>query len=223
MGFSRRAWRRTFHRLATGSRARMRTRRPKGCNGTHASTLLCGNRSRAWLLGANHRRLARAHGAGRDGALCPCSRFRANCCSGSRLRADCGGPRWFRRGGTGYSIEKEAHAALRRDHTRIRPSWRRCTCSGLTGTAMAKRLRNEDFPRPKRIEDEDWETICKTARIQSGDRDRLRMRVNELVNALEKWMSRDRRLPDRKSDRDQVKEIFSHINAAAALTDKLGP
>ena len=88
---------------------------------------------------------------------------------------------------------------------------------------MAKRLRNEDFPSPKRIEDEDWETICKTARIQSGDRDRLRMRVNELVNALEKWMSRDRRLPDRKSDRDQVKEIFSHINAAAAQTDKLGP
>ena len=88
---------------------------------------------------------------------------------------------------------------------------------------MAKRLRNEDFPSPKRIEDEDWETICKTARIQSGDRERLRMRVNELVNALEKWMSRDRRLPDRKSDRDQVKEIFSHINAAAALTDKLGP
>src|SRR5262249_14994163 len=115
-------WRRTFHRLATGSRTRMRTRRPKGCNGTHTSTLLCGNRSRAWLLGANHRRLARAHGAGRDGALCPCSRFRANCCSGSRLRADCGGPRWFRRGSTGYSIEKEAHAALRRDHTRIRPS-----------------------------------------------------------------------------------------------------
>ena len=88
---------------------------------------------------------------------------------------------------------------------------------------MAKRLRNEDFPSPKRIEDEDWETICKTARIPSGDRERLRMRVNELVDALEKWMSRDRRLPDRKSDRDQVKEIFSHINAAAAQTDKLGP
>ena len=88
---------------------------------------------------------------------------------------------------------------------------------------MAKRLRNEDFPSPKRIEDEDWETICKTARIPRGDRERLRMRVNELVDALEKWMSRDRRLPDRKSDRDQVKEIFSHINAAAAQTDKLGP
>lgn len=88
---------------------------------------------------------------------------------------------------------------------------------------MAKRLRNEDFPGPKRIEDEDWETICKTARIPRGDRERLRMRVNELVDALEKWMSRDRRLPDRKSDRDQVKEIFSHINAAAAQTDKLGP
>jgi hypothetical protein len=86
---------------------------------------------------------------------------------------------------------------------------------------MAKRSRNEDFPSPKRIEDEDWETICKTFGIPSGDR--LRIRVNELVDALEKWMSRDRRLPDRKSDRKQVEKIFSHINAAVAKTDKLGP
>jgi hypothetical protein len=93
----------------------------------------------------------------------------------------------------------------------------------LTGTAMAKRLRNEDFRSPKRIEDEDWETICKTTGIPSGDRERLRMRVNELVDALKKWMSNDRTLPDRKSDREQIKEIFSHINAAAARTDKLGP
>src|SRR5262245_18809075 len=144
----------------------MRTRRPKGCNGTHASTLLCGNRSRAWLLGANHRRLARAHGARRDGALSPCSRFRANCCSGSRIRADCGGPRWFRRGSTDYSIEKEADAALRRDHTRIRhfeaEVHHLLLRLVLTGTAMAKRLRSEDFPSPERIKDEDWETICKT-------------------------------------------------------------
>ncbi len=49
------------------------------------STLVCGNGSGAWLLGANHRRLARAHRAGGNGALCPCSRLRTNCCSGSRL------------------------------------------------------------------------------------------------------------------------------------------
>ena len=88
---------------------------------------------------------------------------------------------------------------------------------------MTKRLRTKDFPSPERIKDEDWETICKTFGIPSGDRERLRMRVNELVNALEKWMSRGRRLLDRRSDREQVKEIFSHINAAAAQTDKLGP
>src|SRR5262245_50972884 len=36
-------------------------------------------------------------------------------------------------------------------------------------------------------------------------------------------MSNDRRLPGRTSDREQVKEILSHIKAAAAQTYKLGP
>ena len=91
------------------------------------------------------------------------------------------------------------------------------------GAGMAKRLRNEDFPFPKKINEDDWETICKTAGIPSGDQERLRMRVNELVDALENWMSNDRTLPDRKSDREQVKELLSLINAATATTDKLGP
>ena len=88
---------------------------------------------------------------------------------------------------------------------------------------MAKRLRNEDFRIPKRIEDDDWEVICKTAGIPSGDEQRLRVRLNDLVDALAAWMSKDRRSPDRTSDRKRVKEILSHIKAAAAKTDKLGP
>lgn|SRR5215471_1608811 len=89
---------------------------------------------------------------------------------------------------------------------------------------MAKRLRNEDFPIPKRIpKDDAWETICKIAEIPSRDWERLRIRLNNLVDALARWMSTDRTLPDRKSDRERVKEILSHIKAAAAQTDKLGP
>jgi len=95
--------------------------------------------------------------------------------------------------------------------------------SAVIGSGMAKRLRNEDFRIPKRIEDEDWEMICKTAGISSGERQRLRVRLNYLVDALATWMSNDRRLPGRTSDREQVKEILSHIKAAAAQTYKLGP
>jgi hypothetical protein len=88
---------------------------------------------------------------------------------------------------------------------------------------MAKRLRKEDFPIPKRIEDDVWETICEAYGIPSADRQRLRVRLNDVTDALATWMSADRTLPGRKSDREQVKEILSHIGAAAAQTDKLGP
>ena len=88
---------------------------------------------------------------------------------------------------------------------------------------MAKRLRNEDFGSPKRIDRDDWEAICKTAGISSGDRERLRVRLNDLVNFLATWVRDDRIRPDRKSDRERVKEILSHINAAATQTDKIGP
>jgi hypothetical protein len=88
---------------------------------------------------------------------------------------------------------------------------------------MAKRLSNEDFGTPKRIDRDDWEAICKTAGISSGDRERMRMRLDDLANFLATWARNDRTRPDRKSDRERVKEIFSHINAAATQTGKIGP
>src|SRR5262249_19709179 len=71
--------------------------------------------------------------------------------------------------------------------------------------------------------DDEWETICKIAGISSGDREPLRRRLNDLIDALATWMSIDRTRPDRKSDRERVKEILSHIKTAATQTDKLGP
>jgi len=88
---------------------------------------------------------------------------------------------------------------------------------------MAKRLSNKDFPVPKKIEDDDWQMICKTAGILKGDQQRLKAQINNLVDALARWIRNDRKLPDRTSDREQVKEILSHIEAAAAQTAKLGP
>jgi hypothetical protein len=88
---------------------------------------------------------------------------------------------------------------------------------------MAKRLRNKDFHIPKRIEDDDWQMICRTAGISSGDKLRLKVRLNDLVAALATSIGNDQRLPDRKSDRERVKEILSHIGAAVARTAKLGP
>jgi hypothetical protein len=88
---------------------------------------------------------------------------------------------------------------------------------------MAKRLRNEDFSIPKKITDDAWETICKTSRIPRGDGQRLKKRLDDFVDEFATWMRGERTLPDRKSDREQVTEILSDINAAAAQIDKLGP
>ena len=88
---------------------------------------------------------------------------------------------------------------------------------------MAKRLRRENFPIPNKIGNANWVELCETFHIPSECRGTLRVRLNELVDALAIWMSSDRTLPDRKSDREKVKEILSCIKAAAAQTAKLGP
>jgi hypothetical protein len=93
----------------------------------------------------------------------------------------------------------------------------------LIGAGMVKRLRNEDFPSPKRITDKDWGAICKTSGIPSEDGQRLKKRLDGLVDEFATWMRGERTQPDRKSDREQVIDILSDINAAAAQIDKLGP
>jgi hypothetical protein len=88
---------------------------------------------------------------------------------------------------------------------------------------MTKRLRQQDFPIPKKMEDDEWEAICEAFKVPSDRRQRLRMRLNDVTERLATWMSQDRKLPDRKFDGERVTKILSHINAAAAETDKLGP
>jgi hypothetical protein len=88
---------------------------------------------------------------------------------------------------------------------------------------MAKRLRNEDFPDPKRIEDDDWEMICKTARIPTTEWPRLRQRLDDLIDAFATWMRNERMRPDRNSDRERIKKALSHIHRAVATMNRLGP
>jgi hypothetical protein len=86
---------------------------------------------------------------------------------------------------------------------------------------MAKRLRNADFPRPKRIGAADWEALCES--IPSKYRQVLRMRLDEMVDRLDEWIRHELKSPDRKSDRGKVKDLISYINQAAAILDQLGP
>jgi hypothetical protein len=91
----------------------------------------------------------------------------------------------------------------------------------LVGHGMAKRLRNKDFPIPKRIRDADWEALCES--IPNGHQQRLRMRLDEMVDRLVMWMRYERKSPDRKSDREKVKDVLSHVNQAADIVNRLGP
>jgi hypothetical protein len=86
---------------------------------------------------------------------------------------------------------------------------------------MAKRLRREDFPIPKRIREADWAALCESIPIKH--RQLLKMRLDEMVDGLVAWMRRERKSPDRKSDRVWVKDVLSHIQRAMATINRLGP
>ena len=86
-----------------------------------------------------------------------------------------------------------------------------------------KRLRNKDFPNPKRVSDDYWLSICATGQIAITDRQRLRGRIDDLVDAVATWMRNERIRPDTKSDRERVKEALSRIQVAMATIKRLGP
>jgi len=88
---------------------------------------------------------------------------------------------------------------------------------------MAKRLRNEDFPIPKRIQDIDWEAICRTSGISRQHAQSVRKGLDDLFDAFATWMRNERTLPDRGSDRERVKEALSHIQEAVTAISRLGP
>ena len=86
-----------------------------------------------------------------------------------------------------------------------------------------KVVRVDDLAPPKMIADEDFDDLCETSRIPPSHRQDVKARLCELVTEFAGWIIRERQQPDRRSDRDRLKEALAQINRAAATIEQLGP
>jgi hypothetical protein len=99
----------------------------------------------------------------------------------------------------------------------------RCFPDPVNPGAWMPKLRNEDFPMPKKIEDANWDEICATYRIPSEHNPRLRKRLDDLIDTFSSWMRKERMQPGRKSDEERIEEAHSHIQKAMVAINGLGP
>ena len=86
-----------------------------------------------------------------------------------------------------------------------------------------KVVRVDELTRPKMIANEDFGELCETFHIPSSYRQNVKARLDQLVREFAVWMTRERRQPDRRSDRDRLKEALKQIDGAAATIERLGP
>jgi hypothetical protein len=84
-------------------------------------------------------------------------------------------------------------------------------------------LRSADFRAPKKITQSDFDELCKRFKIPSSHRSDTKRRLDELVRAFGEWMTNERLQPDRKSDRERLKNALSNLEKAATQIDHLGP
>jgi hypothetical protein len=89
--------------------------------------------------------------------------------------------------------------------------------------ASKKVVRFDELTIPKMIANEDFEDLCKTSHIPSSYRQGVKARLDELVTEFADWIARERQQPDRRSDRNRLKEALAQIDRAAATIERLGP
>jgi hypothetical protein len=89
---------------------------------------------------------------------------------------------------------------------------------------MRSVVRADDLLPPRRIGDEDFETICRTFGIVGERREQAREFLDQCVSAFAKAISNSRSLPSRKTDRHNIERALREIqNAARWLNQATGP
>ena len=85
-------------------------------------------------------------------------------------------------------------------------------------------VRASELPPPRRVSDEDFDAICASFKVDRGERQALRRRLDNIVDALAKSLREGRLRPDRKADRDWLHGALKAIQKArAALPSRPGP
>src|SRR5437763_394404 len=75
-------------------------------------------------------------------------------------------------------------------------------------------VRASELPPPHRVSEEDFDAICATFKIDRGERDGLRRRLDEIAAEFAANIQGERLSPDRKADHDQVRRLHTLIKEA---------
>jgi hypothetical protein len=84
-----------------------------------------------------------------------------------------------------------------------------------------RRLQPADFPRPKRLSQENVSEICEGLHISDRHAAELKDYLDELVEYVSEWMSR-KKAANRQADRGRIKKMHAQIVAALGELNELG-
>jgi hypothetical protein len=89
-------------------------------------------------------------------------------------------------------------------------------------TRRVVRALNLKPPRP--ISSENFDLICRTSQIPTGQQEKVRDFLASAVAGFEELIARERRLPSRKSNRRAITRAINHLRRAEyLLKQKMGP